>query len=145
MHVDVDFVVGHFEEEQCGGKNVAGKNVAIGLVDGVENQAVADEAAIYEDVDAVAIGALDFRARGETVDGEARFFFAGFEFGFGDGGAKGGGDYGDFDQFVERLLAEELIDALGKALDRRAVDNLLCGRGENELTAGIGERVVGDG
>ena len=35
MHVDVDFVVGHFEEEQRGGENVAGKNVAIGFVNGV--------------------------------------------------------------------------------------------------------------
>src|SRR5260370_26828572 len=119
-------------------------NVAIGFVDGVENQAVAHEAAIHEDVDAIAIGALDFRARGEPVEGEARFFFTLLQLGLGDGSAKGGADYGNFDQLVEGLLAEKLVDALGEALDRRAVDDLLRGRGENELLAGISKRVMGE-
>src|SRR5712671_1309153 len=144
VHVDVNLVVGHFEEEQRGGENVAGENVAVGFVDGVENQAIADEAAIHEDVDAVAIGALDFRARGESVNGEARFFFALLEFGFGDSGAKGRAGYWNFDQLAKGLLAEELVDALSETLDRRAVDDLLRGRGEDELLAGVGERVVGD-
>src|SRR5712664_4517361 len=144
MYVDVDFVVGHFEEEQRGGENVAGENVAIGFVDGVEDEAIADESAIDEDVDAVAIGALDFRTRAETVDGEPSFFFGGFELGLSDGRAKGCGDYGDFDQLVKGLLAEELVDALGEALDGGTIDDLLRGGGENELAAGIGEGVVGD-
>ena len=144
MHVDVDFVVGHFKEEQRGGENVAGENVAIGFVDGVKNQAIANETAIYEYVDAIAIGALDFRARGEAIDAETRFFFALLEFGFGDGGAKSGACYWNFDQLLKGLLAEELVDALGETLDWGAVDDLLRGRGEDELFAGIGERVVGD-
>ena len=42
------------------------------------------------------------------------------------------------------MLAEELVDAIGKALDRRTVDDLLRRRCEDELFAGIGKRVVGD-
>ena len=42
------------------------------------------------------------------------------------------------------MLAEELIDAIGEAFDGSAVDDLLRRRGENELFAGIGERVVRD-
>ena len=76
VHVYIDLVVGHFEEEQRGGKNVARQNVAVGFVDGVEKQAIANQAAIHEDVNAVAVGALDFRTRSETVDGEARLFLA---------------------------------------------------------------------
>src|SRR5260370_4557348 len=119
-------------------------NVAIGFVDGVEDQAIAHEAAIDEDVDAIAIGTLDFRAGGGTVGGGGRFLLSLLQLGLGDGSAKGGADYRNFDQLVEGLLAEKLVDALGEALDRRAVDDLLRGRGENELLAGISKRVMGD-
>jgi len=114
------------------------------VITSVGATAITHEAAIHENIDAVAIGALDFGARGETVNGETGFFFAGFELGLGDGGAKGSGDYGYFDQLVEGLLAEELVDAFREALDGRAVHDLPRGRGENELAAGIGEGVVGD-
>ena len=110
----------------------------------MKDEAVAHEATIHEDVDAVAVRALHFGARCETVDADARAFFVRFEFGFGDGGAKSGGGRWNFDEFVERLLAEELVDAIGEAFDGRAVDDLLRRRRENELLAGIGERVVRD-
>ena len=58
--------------------------------------------------------------------------------------ARKAADHGNFDEFVERLLAEELVDAIGKPFDRGAIDDLLRRRGEHELFAGIGERVVGD-
>src|SRR5215471_9402295 len=110
MHVDVNFVVGHLEEKERGGENVAGKNVAIRLVDRMQDEAIANEAAIHEYVDAIAIGALDFGARRKSVDADACAFFVGLEFGFGDGGAEGSGGGWNFDQFVERLLAKELVD-----------------------------------
>jgi hypothetical protein len=113
-------------------------------VNRVEDQSIADEAAIDEDVDAIAVGALDFGARGEAVDTDAGAFFVGLEFGFGDGGAECGGGGGDFDELVERLLAEELVDAIGEAFDGRTIDDLLRRRGEDELFGGIGERVVRD-
>ena len=62
-----------------GGAYVGRKNVAIGLVNRVKNQAIADEAAIYEDVDSVAIRALDVGAGDEAGDRQRGFFFAGFE------------------------------------------------------------------
>ena len=77
MHVDVDFVVRHFEEEQRRGKNIAREDIAIGLVNRVEDEAIAHEAAIDEDVDAVAIRALDFGPRREAVDADAGAFFLG--------------------------------------------------------------------
>ena len=70
--------------------------------------------------------------------------FTRLEFGFGDGGSKRCRNRGDFHKFIERLFAKELVHAIGQPLDRRAIDDLLRRRGENELFAGIGERVVRD-
>ena len=50
--------------------------------------------------------------------------FFGLELGLGDRRAKRGGNRGDFDEFVERLLAEELVHAIGEPLDGRAIDDL---------------------
>ncbi len=90
------------------------------------------------------VGALDFGPRGESADGERGFFFFGVERGFGDGGAKRRGGGRNFDEFVERLAAEKLIDAVGEFFGGRAIDDRLGGRGEDELFVGIGEGVVRD-
>src|SRR5436309_14183610 len=107
-------------------------NVAIGLMKGVQDQLVADETLVDEDVDATVVGALDFRTRGETGDGKGGFLFFGVKRRFGDGRTKWRGECGDFDQFVERLAAEELIDAVGKFFRGRAVNDGLRGRSEDE-------------
>ena len=126
------------------GKTVGGKNVAIGFVNRVQNQAIAHEAAIHKNVDAVAVGPLHVGARRETANGQRGAFFAGFEFGLGDGGAKWRRGRRDFDQLFHRLAAEELIDAVGEFFGRRTVDDFLRRRGQDELFIRIGKRVVRD-
>ena len=84
MHVDVDFVVGHFEEQQRGGKNCRRQNVAIGFVNGVKNQAISYEAAIHKNVDAVAVGALYLGTRSETRNTQRCRLFVRFDLGLGD-------------------------------------------------------------
>jgi len=76
MNVDVHFVVGHFEEEECGGRDGVRMNVSIGLVNGVEDEFVANEAFVDKDVDAAGVGALDFWPGCEAADGERGFFFS---------------------------------------------------------------------
>src|SRR5579859_2759556 len=98
-------------------------NVAIGLVDGMEDELVADEPFVDEDVDAAAVGALDFGARRESTDRESGFFFFGVERRLGDGGAEGGGGRRNFDEFIERLTAEKLVDAVGEFFRGRTIDN----------------------
>src|SRR5260221_472774 len=96
--------------------NAAGpveKALSIGLVNCVEDEFVANEAFVDEDVDAAAIGALDFGARREAADGECGVFFFGVERGFGDCGAERRGDGRKFDEFIERLASEELVNAVG--------------------------------
>jgi len=115
VYVDVDFVVGHFEKSSVRGKRCWGE-CCDGFVDGVEDEAIADESAIDEDVDAVAIGALDFGARGEAVNGETRFFFGGFELGLSDGARKAAETTG-FRSARQRIACRRLVDALGEALD----------------------------
>ncbi len=51
---------------------------------------------------------------------------------------------GNFHQFIERLAAEKLIDAVGKFIGGRAIDDGLRRSGENELFVRIGQRVMGD-
>src|SRR5262252_837284 len=117
-------------------------NVAIGLVNGVENQFVSDQAFVYENVDATVIGALDFGSRSKTSDGERGLFLFGFEGRLGNCRAKGRRENGNFNEFIERLSAEKLIDAIGEFFRGRAVNDGLRGRSEDELLVRIGQRVV---
>ncbi len=70
MHVDVNFVIWHFEEKQCSGKGRRRKNIAISFVDRVENHAIAHQSAIHEDVNTVAIRALNLWSRGKSGHGK---------------------------------------------------------------------------
>ena len=51
MHVDVDFAGRHVEKQQHHRENRGRQDVAIGLDDGVLDEAVADQASVDEDVD----------------------------------------------------------------------------------------------
>ena len=129
MHVDVDFVVRHFKKQQCRGENIPRQNVAIGFVNGVQDQTVAHQPSIDENIDAVAIGALHFRPRSEPGNRERGFFFAGFELRFGHGGTKRRRYRRHLHQFFQRLPAEELIHAVRHFLRGRAIDDGLRRRG----------------
>src|SRR5580704_15355270 len=113
VNVDVHFVVGQLEEKQNNWKDAKRDDIAIGVADGMEDQAIANQTAIYEDVDAIAIAALHFGPRGEPFDADFGGFFAGFERRLGDGGANRPFGYRNFDQLIECGAAEDLIHAFG--------------------------------
>src|SRR5207302_6242354 len=141
---DVNFFVGHLQEKQRGGKNGRRQNVAVGFVNRVQNQPVAHQAAIHENIDAVAIHPLDVRPRGKSADGQRSFFFSRLELGLGDGGAEGRGGRGDFHQLFQCLTSEKLIHAVGQLFRGRAIDDFLCRGAQNELLRWIRQGVVRD-
>jgi hypothetical protein len=55
VDVDVDFFGRHFEEHEDDGEGSWREDVAVGFADGVKDEAIADEAVVYEDVDGVAV------------------------------------------------------------------------------------------
>ena len=144
MHVDVDFFVGQLQEKQRRGKNGRRQNVAIGFVNRVQDQPVAHQAAVHKNIDAIAIHPLNSRPRSKPIDGQRSIFFSRLEFRFGNRGAERRGGRRDFDQVFQRLPSEKLIHAVGQFFRRRTIDDFLRRRGENELFAGICQRVVCD-
>jgi len=70
MDVDINLLRGHLEEEQNNRIGGRWKDVAIGFVERVEDQFVADEALVDEDVDRVAVELLQLRLGDETGDAE---------------------------------------------------------------------------
>ena len=60
MDIHVHFLWRHLEKEQHDGRTGGRNDVAVGLGDGVEQQAIADEPLVDEDVDRVAIELLQF-------------------------------------------------------------------------------------
>ena len=69
VDVDVDFLRWHFEKEQHDRKRRRRDDVAVRLGERVENEAIADEAAIDEDIDGIAVELLQ-RGLGDKA-GEA--------------------------------------------------------------------------
>ena len=67
VHVDVDFGVGHLQEKQRRGKDARRQDVAIGLVNGVQNQPVTHQAPVYKNVDPIAIHPLYVGTRGKPT------------------------------------------------------------------------------
>ena len=75
VHVHVHFLVRQIEKKQRHGKHARRHDVAIRLANRVEQQAVAHQAAIHENVDPVAVDALYFGARGEARHANRRRLF----------------------------------------------------------------------
>src|SRR5437762_2715111 len=74
VDVDIDFLWGHLEEEQDDREAGGREDVAIGLREGVEDELVADEALVDEDVDGVAIEFLQLGLGNEASDTEKTGF-----------------------------------------------------------------------
>jgi hypothetical protein len=148
MDVDVDLVRGHLEEDEDNGKRCGRDDVAIGFADRVQDEAVADEALVDEDVDGVAIELLQFGLGDEAAHAQRSGIGRGVVFialprrRLGQSGAVEGslGCHGD--ELVEGVAAEDLVDALGGLRDRRR-DEQGVGRGvQLEMLLGMGERVM---
>ena len=67
MDIDVHFAAGQVEKQQHHREDRRRQDVAVGLDEGVLDEAVADQASVHEDVDRVAVELLDFRLGDETV------------------------------------------------------------------------------
>ena len=125
MYVDIDLFRRHLEEHQHDGERGGRHDVAIGLADGVQDQAVAHQAVIDEDVDGVAIELLQFGLGEEAGqpqkagDGRLVILIALPRRRLGQAGALEIDFRGDGQQLVERFLAEDLVDALGRLGDGR--------------------------
>ncbi len=119
MHVDIHFGERHLQEEQHHRINRRRDDVAVGLGQRVLHQAIADQPAIHEDEDGVAIELLDLGPRNEAVqlhlaaapaaDNPRLRRHGG---GCGRPTRSSGSSALKRDQLVERLLAEDLVDAL---------------------------------
>ena len=70
VHIDVHFAAGQIEKQQHHRENRGRQDVAVGLDDGVLDQAVADQASVDEDVDRVAVEFLDFGLGDKAVHAE---------------------------------------------------------------------------
>ncbi len=70
VDIDVDLLRGHLEEEENDRVGGGRDDVAVGLGEGVEDELVADEALVDEDVDRVAVELLQFGLGDEAGDAE---------------------------------------------------------------------------
>jgi hypothetical protein len=146
----VDFLWGHLEEEQNDRVRGGRKDVAVGLVEGVEDELVADEALVDEDVDGVSIELLQLGLGDEA--GETQV--AGVGWGvvllalprrrFGQAGARevelgGGGEH-----VVAGVFAEDLEEAVGGVGDRGRDEERLGCAVELDVFCGVDEGVVRD-
>ncbi len=126
MNVDVDFLRRHLEEEQDDGEGCGWKDVAIGFAERVEDELVADEALVDEDVDGVAIEFLQLGFGDEAGDAEKAGFgsgVVGFALPgrrFGDAGAGEVHLGGDGEHVVAGVFAEDLEEAVGRRWRLRA-------------------------
>ena len=150
VDVDVDLLRGHLEEEQDDREGCWRDDVAIGFGEGVEDETVADEAAVDEDVDGVAVELLQLGLGDEAAEANE----AGFGL-FVVGGTLPGGWLGDTgvgevelggngDEALKGFAAEYLEEALAGVEDRRCDEESLRGRVQLEVFLRVREGVVRD-
>src|SRR5579872_2463446 len=119
MNVNIHFFGVTIEEQQ--GERIAGRRhqVVIRRRQRVQKQLVADQPAIDEQEDRVAIQLLDVRTGNESAQTEhTRFLFLSHfnpKFAF---------DVVEIYKIVKRLPAEHLVDALTQALDRSDIQKI---------------------
>ena len=130
MHVDVDFGERHLEEQQDYGIDRWRHDVAVRLGKRMLYDAVANEASVDEDENRVAIELLDLRARDEAVQADLTgiglvllfiifLHLAAPRRRLRQSGVNERQQGAERDELVERLLAEDLVDALRMVSYRR--------------------------
>ena len=157
MHVDVDLFGVALEEQERKWVRTRGHEIVVRRGDGMEQQTVANQAAIDEDIDGIAVPLLHLRAREEAREAkEARRWVVvvgGFAAIVGDG--LGGGHagrrkehfplaYADFHKLVEHLATEYLVHALLHGADRSDVQQFRGTAGEDECLFGVRQAVMRD-
>ncbi len=148
MDVHIDFLWRQFEEEQDDGEGCGREDVAIGLGDGMEKQAVAHEAAIDEGVDGIAVELFELGLGGEAGepqmagDGRLVVFILLPRRRRGEADALEIDFRGDGQQMIERFPAEDLEDAVGGLCDRRGLEQRVGGGVQLEVLVRVSQRVV---
>src|SRR5271157_4323896 len=122
MHVDVNLGERHLEKKQDDGINRGRNDVAIRFGDRVLHHAIANQASVDEDEDRVAIELLNFRTRDKTMQADfARFLSSLRVFVLRLAAPRRRLRKANMDErqqrtegneLIERLLAEDLVDAL---------------------------------
>ena len=107
VDIDIHLSAVAFEKQQRKRETGRRHQVAIGGGEPVQNQAVADEPSVDEDIDGIAV-----------VQNELPRWFVRF------GHLEGFAIVGQFDDVVEQLAAEDLEDALAQSGDRRGVEKV---------------------
>ena len=93
VDVNIDLLGRHIEEEEDDWKRGGWDDIAVSLGEGMEDEAIADEAVIDEDIDGVAVELLELGLRNEAGDTEVAgvcglvVFFALPRRGLGEAGA----------------------------------------------------------
>ena len=150
MDVDVDLLRRHLEEEEDDGIGGGREDVAVGLGERVEDELVADEALVDEDVDGVAIEFLQLGLGDEAGDAEVagvRWRVVGVAlpgWRFGEAGAGEVELGGDGEHVVAGVFAEDLEEAVGGVGYGRGDEQGLGGGVKLEVFGGVDEGVVGD-
>ena len=150
VDVDVYLFWGHFEEEQDDGEAGGRDDVSVGLSERVQDELIADEAVIDEDVDSVAVEALQLWFGDEAGDAEEAgvggfvVFFTAPGRWLGEAGVAevelgGGGDHE-----AGGIGAEDLEETLTGVSDGGCDEEGLGARVELKVAGGVGEGVVGD-
>ncbi len=140
MHVDVDLFQIAIQKQQREG--IAGRRhqVVIGGGEGVQQQAVADQAPVDEQVNRIAIEALHLRAADEAAQAEAaRASLLVF-----DRQREGARLIAQIEQLFEDLAAEDLIDALAQSGDRGYIQELGVVMAQQKALVGMRQAVVRD-
>src|SRR5664280_448570 len=149
MHVDVNLGEGHLQEQQHDRENRRRNDVAVSLGEGVLHHAIANQAAIDEDENRVAVKLLDLRPRNKAVkfyvSGNRRFvvfFVAPPRRRLRQSHARQRQQRAQRNQLIERLLAKHLVDTLRVAGHGRG-DQHGVGRGvQLPVHLGMGQGVV---
>ena len=112
VHVHIHFLARQIHKQKHRRKYIRRQNVAVGLMDGVKQQTVPHQSPIRENVDAVAVGTLHFRARGESANDKLGCARGLVERRLGYGCANRRGGSRNFDHLVQHLPAKKLVHAL---------------------------------
>src|SRR5580693_5590368 len=133
MDVDIDLAGRQLKKQQHYGIDRWRNDVAIGLGESVLDEAVANEAAVDEDENRIAIQLLDFGLRDEAVKAHLAgigwagrvailvffLFLASPRWGLGQADALKRLHGRERNHLIEGLFAKDLIDALAVSRDRR--------------------------
>ena len=150
VNVDVDLLRRHLEEEQDDGEGRGREDVAIGFAERVEDELVADEALVDEDVDGVAIEFLQLGFGDEAGDAEVAGFGRGVVFfalpgrRFGEAGAGEVHLGGDGEHVVAGVFAEDLEETVGCVGYGGGDEESLGGGVEFEVFGWVDQSVVRD-